>query len=71
MSDPVTTIDYTPYLSSIADSLAIIAAYYAKQGTGGGGLSPAVTRAMTVVSLKNSGSLPAVINEMNNPTSIP
>ena len=68
MSTPV-TIDYTPELTSIANSLAIIAAYYQHLGTSGG-IDPALTRAMTVVSLKNSGQLNNVINEMNNPTAI-
>jgi hypothetical protein len=62
-----TYVDLTPVLTVIAEQLTIIANYFTSLGQGGG-LSPAVTRAMTVNALKSSGQLNNVINEMNNPT---
>jgi hypothetical protein len=74
MSDPegtATVYDYTDQLSSIANSLLILANYITLLESGNGGITGSFQRAMTVNALKNSGQLPNVINEMNHPTALP
>lgn len=64
-----TTPDYTTQLDTIAEQLTIIANYLTSLKSTG--LDPTLSRALTVNALKNSGQLNNVVNEMNNPTTLP
>jgi len=67
MSDSSSPIDYTTYFEGIVAQLTIIANALSSDSQ----LGEPFRRAMTVSSLKSSGQLQGVINEMNNPTALP